>query len=192
MLIERVFYPVETLGVGKRIVIWTCGCSKRCPKCISPEMWETDKKKDIPVQQLLKAVCKIIKENKVDGITISGGDPLEQSEEVLELISHLHKVCPDILIYTGFTLQELHTVLSNEDYKRLVENTAVLIDGRYIDELNDNKSPLTGSTNQNIHFFDVSLKPKYDEYCCLNERHIQNIFYGRNVISVGIHNKEEL
>jgi len=191
MLIERLFYPIETLGIGKRIALWTCGCSKCCPKCISPEIWESDIKKDVPVPQLIKAIKKIIRENEVDGITISGGDPLEQAEEVLELISHLQEICHDILLYTGFTLPELCTVLSREQYKRLKKDIAVLIDGRYIDELNDNKSPLIGSTNQMVHFFDESLKPKYDEYCRLNERRVQNIFYDKNMISVGIHNREE-
>jgi anaerobic ribonucleoside-triphosphate reductase activating protein len=190
MLIERVFYPIETLGIGKRIALWTSGCSKRCPNCVSPEMWAPDPRKNIPVSQLVKAIRGIIAENQVDGLTISGGDPLEQAEEVLELIAQLHGLLPDILLYTGFTLQELQELLTAEQFRRLKANTGVLIDGRYIDALNDNRSPLIGSTNQVIHYFDESLRPEYEAWHRANKRRVQNIYWENRFLSVGIHNKE--
>jgi anaerobic ribonucleoside-triphosphate reductase activating protein len=190
MQIDRVLYPVTTLGPGNRIGIWTLGCSKKCPKCVSPEFWQQQPGRDMSVSRLLNFVREIIKNNTVDGITISGGDPLEQAAEVLDFVSQINRDCRDILIYTGFMLRELRDTWAKPQMDMLVENTAVLIDGKYIDELNDNKSPLIGSTNQAIHYFNDDVISKYDEYKRLNGRQVQNIYNGSDLFSIGIHNKE--
>ena len=38
-------YPVTVLGPGKRIVVWTQGCSIRCKGCMSIHTWTFDEKK---------------------------------------------------------------------------------------------------------------------------------------------------
>lgn len=191
MQVERVLYPVETLGPGKRIAIWTIGCSKRCQNCISPELWEPRYDKNIFIPQLFDFFKKVIKDNIVDGITISGGDPLEQRDEILEFIVAIYPLCQDILIYTGYTLAELQETWSTEQLAMLMSHSSVLVDGRYIEILNDNAIPLRGSTNQTIHYFDKGLQSKYEQYCDKFGRRVQNIYYGDKVISVGIINKEE-
>jgi organic radical activating enzyme len=85
--IDRILYPVQSLGPGKRIVIWTIGCYKRCPNCASPELWKFDKKKDISVKQILKLVASI--DEQVDGITITGGEPFCQIEELSILLDEI-------------------------------------------------------------------------------------------------------
>lgn len=191
MEVARVIYPVETLGPGKRIGVWTTGCSKRCAHCINPELWEADSKREIPVSQLAASIQLIFQKQTVDGITISGGDPLEQKEELLRLLHELHPLGLDILLYTGYTLEEIEFNLSTAEFKALQKNVSVLIDGRYDHELNDNRCPLRGSTNQVIHFFDVLVKPRYERYCCEQGRQIQNFHYSGGLVSVGIHNREE-
>lgn len=190
MQVDRILYPVKTLGPGNRIGIWTLGCSKQCSRCINPELWQNQANKNVPVPELLRFVREVMKNNVVDGITISGGDPLEQANDVLSFIYEINGECGDILIYTGYTFSELCNLWSKHQIDSLTENTAVLIDGRYIDGLNDNRSPLIGSTNQTIHYFDSGLKSKYEEYMFLNGRQIQNIYYENELFSVGIHNIE--
>ena len=189
MQIERVVYPVEVLGPGKRLGIWTIGCQKSCPGCISRELWAPNPGKNMPLSQLIGIAGKIISENKADGITISGGDPLEQPEELLQFITAIQPICDDILIYTGYTLQELRDSWEKDDLDRLTKNISVLIDGRYVDSLNDNASPLIGSTNQFIHFFDESKCHKYEHYCREKGRCVQNIFSGKTLVSIGIPGK---
>jgi anaerobic ribonucleoside-triphosphate reductase activating protein len=190
VLVERVFYPVSTLGPGERIGIWTSGCSKKCFNCISPEMWIARTDKDINVNNLINFVNEIITKNNVDGITISGGDPLEQPDDILRFVSKISRKCRDILIYTGYTLSELYELWPEEKINLLLAHTAVLIDGRYVDDLNDGRTPLIGSTNQKIHYFNPNIKPEYDEYMRLNGRQVQNVYYNKKMISIGIHNKE--
>lgn len=191
MEIERIIYPVETLGPGKRIVIWTIGCSKHCEKCINPELWEKNANHDIPISQIVAQIKHLTIRQCVDGITISGGDPLEQREEFLNLIQALRPLCCDILVYTGYTLDEIDRLWSENERTSLRSNVSVLIDGRYRHELNDNHCPLCGSTNQVIHYFDEECEGIYGKYCNDKGRTLQTFHYSRGSISVGIHNKEE-
>lgn len=190
MLIDRVLFPIEALGPGKRLVIWTVGCSKHCDKCSNRELWYPDVARDIPVDDLIAAIRQMCAEVHIDGVTITGGDPLEQVEELLRLVSGLHAITADILVYTGYTYEELERILSEEEWKKLKENVAVLIDGRYEDDLNTSDCILRGSANQNIIFFQPEYRTAYNEYMEAG-RKIQNIYCGDNIISVGIHNKEE-
>jgi anaerobic ribonucleoside-triphosphate reductase activating protein len=191
MEIARVIYPVETLGPGMRIGIWTIGCSKHCDHCINPELWGHDPMRDISVARLVEQIKASAKNCKVDGITITGGDPLEQKNDVLRLLRELRPLFRDILIYTGYTLDEIDSEWQAHEIEALRTHAGVLIDGRYVHELNDNLCPLRGSNNQTMHFFDESLKGDYDKYCSEKGRALQNFYYSAGAISVGIHNRED-
>ena len=189
MLIDRVIFPITTLGPGERMVIWTQGCSKRCKNCASRELWEKDVAKDIAVGELIEKITECIGNETVDGITITGGDPLEQPEELEALLEGLRVFSHDILLYTGYEYGELQEQLGAAYLKKLRENVSVLIDGRYVDNKNDNKSALIGSVNQNIIYFDETVREKYENYIS-NGRQVQNIYYDKSLMSVGIHNRE--
>ena len=103
MFIDRILAPIETLGPGKRLVIWTKGCSKCCNNCANPELWNTEGANDYSVDRIFEIVQGIFQEYEIEGITISGGDPLEQKKEFLSLIQKLGNICQDILVYTGYT-----------------------------------------------------------------------------------------
>lgn len=189
MLIDRILYPVTTLGPGKRLVIWTQGCSKRCINCASRGLWDFDKRKEMKVEDCISSIKKYLSSEEIDGITISGGDPVEQPQELLKLVKGLKQISDDIIVYTGYEFSELTELFDNNYIKELKNNVAVLITGRYVDEKNDNKSVLIGSTNQEIHYFNNKYKEKYMQY--LSEgRKIQNVYCGNGMISVGIHNKD--
>jgi len=189
MQIDRILYPITTLGPGERLVIWTIGCSKHCDKCSNPELWHKDTSKDIDVLELAKIIGQSIDKQTIDGVTITGGDPLEQIAELNKLLLVLREITNDVLIYTGYTIEEAKTVISKSEWETMEQNTSVLIDGSYIDELNDNKCALRGSSNQKVVFFDETKKEIYSAYL-KKGRTIQNIFYNEKMISVGIHNRD--
>ncbi len=188
MQIDRIIYPVETLGPGKRFSIWTVGCSKRCKSCANPELWCADPAKDISVDVIIEYCVKVACASRVDGITITGGDPIEQTEDFFALIENLKMISNDILVYTGYTLAEIEDMLAPEQIETLKQNVSVLIDGRYIDEKNDGFSALRGSSNQVIHYFQPEKQKKYEEYISKG-RTVQNFYYSEKIISVGIHNR---
>lgn len=131
--------------------------------------------------RLIHAVCE---SNRVDGFTITGGDPMEQAEELSLLLTQLRGISEDILIYTGYTLEQLRQKKSAA-VNSVLKNTAVLIDGLYIEERN-NGCPLRGSDNQRVIFIDEEYRPAYEEYMKQGNE-IQNFTIGSSVVSVGIH-----
>ncbi|SCN23517.1 Pyruvate formate-lyase 1-activating enzyme [Clostridium sp. N3C] len=181
MQIDRILYPVKTLGPGERIGLWLIGCPHHCKKCSNPELWERDESKDISIADL---VLYIGENNiKADGITITGGEPFYQVEELYILLQELRKLrFEDILVYTGY---DFNTIEKN--YSKALPYIDVLIDGVYIDELNDNLG-IRGSSNQKIHILNEKL---YDKYKSLEsaKRCRQNFVYGNKIISVGIPNR---
>jgi len=189
MQISRILYPISTLGPGERLVIWTIGCSKKCYKCANPELWKEDISKDINPGELANNIREALNGKKVDGVTITGGDPLEQSSDLITLIKELKSITDDVLVFTGFTLEEVKKELSKIEYEELIENVSVFITGSYIDKLNDNKCPLRGSSNQEIIFFDEKKVKLYKTYLH-KKRTIQNVYVDERLFSVGIHNKE--
>lgn len=190
MFIDRILAPIETLGPGARLVIWTKGCSKHCAGCANPELWDTKTAKKYATEDILRIIDNIYRENPFDGITISGGDPLEQKEEMLELLEKLNRITDDILVYTGYTLNQLIDIWDSSEIDSLKNNIAVLIDGPYIESLNFSDVVLRGSGNQKIHIFKEKYREIYDEYLT-HGRKIQNVYMGNRLISVGIHDRRD-
>jgi organic radical activating enzyme len=92
-----------------------------------------------------------------DGLTITGGDPLEQPDALLGFLQALHQddipenlpkdfLPRGIICFTGFTIEELEgSALACLPYIDL------LIDGRYVQSLRY-RNGLAGSSNQRFHF----------------------------------------
>ncbi len=189
MYIDRILFPILSLGIHNRLVIWTVGCTKHCKGCANPELWEISGRKDRPVKSILQLIQNLHSQQPIEGITITGGDPLEQPEEILQLLEGLQEITQDILLYTGYTMQELENLWSPSMLERLKKNIAVLIDGRYIEGLNEETAVLRGSWNQNIIYFKEQYRAEYEEYLSKG-RTIQNVYMGNQLISVGIHNRK--
>lgn len=190
MRIARILYPVTVLGPGKRIAIWAAGCSKRCQGCANPELWEGQAYPEIELHQLKAALDALFEkaEGQVDGITISGGEPFEQAEELFQLVSYLKEKTEDILIFSGRKREEL---LQDMVSSCILNEIAVLVDGAYIESQNEGEV-LRGSQNQTIHILDENVRQTYDTYLAENKgKHlVENFRVSDGVIAVGIHKKD--
>lgn len=107
MYVARILYPVKVLGPGSRVGIWFCGCPRRCEGCSNPELWEFQDRYKISLKTLLTLIEKISEKNKIDGFTITGGDPIFQAEDLLKLLDQIKKISDDIIIYTGYMKNEV-------------------------------------------------------------------------------------
>ena len=134
-------------GPGLRFVLWTQGCSKGCSECFNPETWSREIYKELSPTQIFE----LIKNFEVDGVTISGGDPLEQEDELLELLMLLStmRLRKGVILFSGFTRAEIS---SNQIREACLKYIDVLIDGRYEKNLKVDFS-LRGSSNQEFYFF---------------------------------------
>lgn len=188
MFAERLICPVTTLGPGRRAALWTAGCSKHCPRCISPELQKVRANQSFAVEELATHLCSLASEQGIHRLTVTGGDPLEQPEGLIGLLSAIRASYDDILVYTGFTLEELPDAVGTERLGELRSLVDVLIDGRYLDELNVPDCVLRGSTNQRLLFWNEGLRPTYERYL-EGGRQVQNFVHEGEIVSVGIHNR---
>ena len=107
MFVDRIYFPVTTLGPGERVVVWTCGCTKRCPGCANPELWETRPEAAIEPARLAAVLNDLAERTGAHRITFTGGDPLEQAPALASVLATIRSTFDDILIYTGYTFGEL-------------------------------------------------------------------------------------
>lgn len=187
MNVARILYSVEVLGPGKRLGIWVCGCRRGCKGCSNPELWVQKPEYEVTVEDLMSLVRRISDSHKVDGFTISGGEPMDQPEGLSQLITQLSAYSKDILIYTGYRIDELK---KREDPATniILSRAAVLIDGEYREEENIDVL-LRGSSNQRIHILIPEMAEGYEKYLASAHNQIQNFTTLNGVVSVGIHRK---
>lgn len=144
MLISRVHFPVHTLGWGRRVGIWTQGCTIGCVGCMSRDTWDADPGADVPVDEVLRIVEQC---GAVDGVTISGGEPLEQPEELEDLLIRLRSMLGDtgdILCYSGRGRRVVETA-----YAHLLARVDAMVVGPFIQRKACDDA-LRGSSNQEI------------------------------------------
>ncbi|MBQ8790538.1 MAG: radical SAM protein [Ruminiclostridium sp.] len=153
-------YTVDTdlLGPGIRFALWLQGCNADCYGCIAPEMQDVKGGSLFSIEKLAEM---IISSKNTEGITISGGEPLLQADRLYQLLKIVKTARPDysVVIYTGFTIDQALTCENNEVSRLINELADVVIDGRYVDEQNDNKG-LRGSSNQRI----IHITDRYKEH----------------------------
>ena len=178
MYISRLLYPVEVLGPGKRVGIWMTGCVHHCPGCSNPELWTQDEKYKTDADTVMRLIHMLADDDRIDGFTVTGGDPFYQPDALRELLPRLYEINRDILVYTGYEREELP-----QDILRYI---AVLIDGKYVQERNRGEM-LRGSDNQRI-WVSGEYRERYEAYARKERSPIQNFAAGNgSVISVGIH-----
>lgn len=171
------------LGPGKRYVIWVQGCKKRCKGCINPEGWKLDGGKEVSIEAL---ISEIKSKKEIDGVTVSGGEPFLQFDELVDFVTKLKsETTLDIMIYSGYSLEELVVMYGNQ-LDKLFPYVDIFIDGEYIDELNLN-SAYRGSDNQKIYCFTDKYKNKKAEIDNLKSRNFSfELKEGADVIFIGI------
>ena len=79
-------------GPGIRTVVFLSGCKLRCKYCHNPEMWKMGKYNYTP-EELANKILKnknYFKRNN-GGVTFSGGEPLLQSDFIIEVCKILKK-----------------------------------------------------------------------------------------------------
>jgi len=177
--LERIFYPLKTLGPGNRVGIWSTGCPRQCPGCISPELQRYDVNREVSVEYIMSMINTI--PGSIDGFTISGGEPFLKPSVLNQLVHELAVINDDILIFTGYTYAEL-VEKNDPNIREILEICSVLIDGPYVQNLHCDNG-LRGSSNQNIWVFKHKEKYEDIEDC---KRNLQAIVRDGNIITLGI------
>lgn len=144
------FVPcTEAEGPYRRFALWTQGCHLRCPGCCNPELFSPKAGQLWSISQLLKEIVQSYQQNNVEGITVLGGEPLEQMVALTALCVEVAKLGIGVIIFSGYRLDEAREL---PGFSHLFETLDTFVDGRYQVENAETKTGRRwlGSTNQRI------------------------------------------
>jgi len=149
LVCHSIAHPVTALGPGRRVALWVAGCPFRCPGCITPELLEARGGKAVSVDRLATRMLRL--DPRLDGITLSGGEPFAQAGALAALLERVLASRPhwSVIAFSGFRLARLRRM--GDEAACLLERIDMLIDGPYVRE-RPSIHPLAGSGNQEVHY----------------------------------------
>jgi len=145
--VARIINSSYANGPGNRTVIWFQGCNLHCIDCYNSEMWPFIQKQILSPTELFK----IIQENKnnlgIEGITLTGGEPILQSHQLIPFLQLVRKEGLSIFCYSGYDFTYIQ-----DNFKDILKYIDILIAGPYRADLHIEDQPLIGSSNKKIFF----------------------------------------
>lgn len=129
-------------GPGFRTAIYFAGCRHQCPGCHNPQSWDFNGGTEMSLSELMT----IIEDEDFD-VTLTGGDPLYNSEAIAFLAKRIQESGHKVWLYTGFTLEE---ILSSPTLSLPLPYIDTIVEGPFIQSLRDPDLPFRGSSNQRI------------------------------------------
>ena len=141
-------------GVGCRLVLFISGCDHQCKNCQNQKLWN-EKSGKLFTENIYNIICEQLKRPELDGITLSGGDPLYKNnrKDVLELVKNLKNQFPSktIWLYTGYKWEQIKDI-------EIMKYIDVIVDGKFEEDKKDITLAFRGSKNQRIIDVQKSLK----------------------------------
>jgi len=142
------------------LVIYFCGCPRRCKGCHSPEL--QDRNSDLCITVSEEEFVNVLQyyldkyKNKINSLVLLGGEPLLYTDFLIDTLKILRRNNGnlEVILYTGYIFEEIP-----EKIKELIN---FVIDGEYKENLKTNKFP--ASYNQRVFYkenkdwFDITTK----------------------------------
>ena len=126
-------HSIQTLGTldgpGVRFVVFMQGCNLRCGCCHNPDTWEMNGGMQYSAEEIVEKALRYREYfGEEGGITVSGGEPLLQTEFIYELFSLCHKNGINTCLDTSGSIM-------NDKIKELLSVTdRVLLDIKYTND----------------------------------------------------------
>lgn len=149
-------------GPGQRAVIWVQGCSLGCAGCWNVESHSSAGDHAVDVGVLVEWVRALWLANAVSGLTLSGGEPMEQAAELAAFLDAMHGRVPALSIglFSGYAETELvqgrfhaDSSLSGTEraalWQRIRGHLDFAVLGRY-NQRQPSRQPLVTSRNQRL------------------------------------------
>lgn len=136
-------------GDGVRVVIYFSGCLHNCKGCHNPSSHDFDSGQLFSEKIQDEIIDYILDTPFISGLTLSGGDPMYSTKDIIPYIIKIRNKIKDISIwvYSGFTYEE---IINDVEMSKLLILCDVLVDGQFILEQRDMTLAYKGSTNQRI------------------------------------------
>ncbi|MBQ6734114.1 MAG: anaerobic ribonucleoside-triphosphate reductase activating protein [Lachnospiraceae bacterium] len=139
-------------GPGVRFALFTQGCPHGCPGCHNPETWDERGGLLTDTEEIIGILRST---HYLDGITISGGEPLMQPLAVREIAEEAQALGLGVWMYTGWTFEQILEGHAGSAALQVLEEVDVLVDGRFIVSrayggISDGTPVWCGSSNQRL------------------------------------------
>jgi len=141
-------------GPGLRAVVWFQGCTLGCPGCFNPATHAAQAGYLADTEALAAQILALRPD--IEGLSISGGEPFQQPEALLDLLQRLDGSGLGCLVFSGYTLEE---ILAQPLGRETLAHCDVLIAGRYVAREREAVG-LLGSANQTLHFLTGRYTPE--------------------------------
>lgn len=142
-------------GPGIRSVIFVTGCTHGCKNCFNKEYQDFNFGTNWSPKDT-ELVLKYLSKKVNNGLTILGGEPFENTKDLLPIIREIRENTEkSIWIYSGFTYEQL---INSELNRKLLQECDVLVDGPFIEAKKDLSLKFRGSSNQRILDLKKSLE----------------------------------
>ena len=132
-------------GPGARFVVWLQGCTLGCPGCFNAHTHDPGAGREVALDELTAALAAAHAAG-AEGLSLSGGEPLQQPEAARQLLDAARALGMSTLAFSGYAIDEIRAL---PDGPEVLARLDVLIDGRYVarERL---ATGLRGSANQRI------------------------------------------
>lgn len=142
-------------GPGIRTTIFVSGCTHNCRFCFNKEYQDFSFGNEYN-KEYEDLILSYIKDSKIQGLSILGGEPLQQDNSLYELLKRVKREAnKGVWLWSGYTYEE---ILQDENKKKMLEYIDVLVDGRFEEDKKDFALRFRGSSNQRIINVKKSLK----------------------------------
>lgn len=104
MRISRILAPITSLGPGRRVGLWVQGCDLACPGCASTDTWDASAGHEVDTDVVAQQLVDRIKTHRLTGLTVSGGEPFQQPDDLADVIDQVRGETSDldVLVFTGY------------------------------------------------------------------------------------------
>jgi anaerobic ribonucleoside-triphosphate reductase activating protein len=134
-------------GPGVRAVLWVQGCSLGCRGCFNQQTHPATGGQVASVDDLFHQIATL--EGDIEGITFSGGEPMQQLPPLLALLQRFRQqTALSTLVFTGYSWEEVQYLPQADALLACVD---ILLAGRY-DSTQHLARDLRGSANKTVHF----------------------------------------
>jgi anaerobic ribonucleoside-triphosphate reductase activating protein len=164
MLIHGLISGSRVNGPGCRAVVYFQGCRIGCPGCWNPSS-HAFTGEELSVETVTDLVVSAHHKCRLEGVTFSGGEPMQQADALLAVMDSLRDRLPQLSfgMYSGYSELELAsgrywcrselTQLEKQDlWQRSRSHLDFAVLGRYVAG-RPSALPLRTSTNQKLALF---------------------------------------
>ena len=131
-------------GPGFRFTVFVQGCTHHCEGCHNPQTHDPAGGREMTTDEIIREM----RSNPLtDGLTLSGGEPFDQSEDCLTLALAAKESGLNVWSYSGYLFEQL---LADEKKSQLLKELDVLVDGPFVLSQRSLALAWRGSRNQRV------------------------------------------